>query len=255
MNLPTFPIGRAPVAAVRQLSIFRRFAERLRQRDEHRRLGATDAVVLSFDAATERRMASLLTRLGVPANGTRLLYCSDDRFDCCLRDDSFGEHLFDKKLVLVTRHPADIVFDGDDGAGEPSVSSAPPRDRARCDTAIMPLIQRMNHWAREFGRFRHLLLIRDCDLRGRPHATLDRILQFLGCPAGGAAIRDALAAEALDSPAADVSASNAAKTAERDRINAIVAAWLAPVYGYDSMADDRDSGDIRDGGARYAIGS
>jgi|GEM_PF-5485504 hypothetical protein len=239
MTFPTFPTGLAPVTAVRHLSIFRRFAERLRQRDEHRRLGATDAIVICFDAATEHRMASLLARLGVPGNDTKLLYCSDDRFDACLRDDYYGEHLFDKKLILVTRHPADIVFAGVDG------------DHARGDTAIMPLIQRMNRWAREFGRFRHLLLIRDSDLSARPHATLDRILHFLGCPADGSAIRRALAAEAIDSPAADPSVT----IAERDRINGIVAAWLAPVYGYDSMSDDRDSYGGHNGGERYAAGA
>lgn len=232
------PAALPAILSLTRLSFIQHIAERFRQRETLRRLLAADAIVVCFDEATRDQMTAVMVRLGILAHRRRLVLCLDDTFCACARDAAAHERLIEKRLILVARHPADVVLAGGHRTGGAALAGEDDGTRTVPQAAVMPVIQRMNRWAREFGRYRHLLFVRDADLSAQPEGTLLRVLQFLDCPTSTAAIRDAAATLSFDDGAVPAD--------ERDRINAIVATWLAPVYGYDSRSDDQGGIAFRD---------
>ena len=73
-----------------------------------------------------------------------------------------------------------------------------PFDFVMSDAGLPKVIEFMNLWAREAAKIKDFLVVRYEDLRARPEESLQRVLAFLGTPATGAQIADAVAFASYD---------------------------------------------------------
>jgi hypothetical protein len=113
---------------------------------------------------------------------------------------------YDKKVVLMVRNPADVAVSQYHQwkhrmtARKKMINNYPKDPNLSLyDFVVKPecgldkVIDFMNAWAREFGRFRSLLVVRYEDMRADPAEALARIVEFVGTPGTPDQIREAVA--------------------------------------------------------------
>ncbi|RIL07679.1 MAG: sulfotransferase [Proteobacteria bacterium] len=197
----------------------------LRGREEFRKLGLADAVIVSYGKAGRtwlRVMISRYLKLAYGLRGERLIgfdnfHKQDARVprlffthDNYLRDyTGAGESrrdFRDKRVVLLVRNPQDTAVSQyfqwkfrmrsrkkglnqypDDGA-DVSVHDFVMRP----ESGLPKILAFMNAWAEEIPQMKEALIVRYEDMRADPIETLRRVVRFLGCPDDDAAVRAAV---------------------------------------------------------------
>lgn len=278
----------------------RRLERWLRGREEARKLRLADAVIVSYGKAGRTWLRVMISRyltLAYGLRGERLI-----GFDNFHRQDARVPKLFfthdnylrdytgagesrrdfrDKKVVLLVRGPQDTAVsqyfqwkfrmrarkkDLNDYPEHGTDVSA--YDFVMRDSSGLPKILRfMNAWAEELPQMKEALVVRYEDMRADPHATLARVVRFLGCPDDDTAVKDAVEYASVENmrkletkktfwlagsrmKAKDQSNPDSFKVRrakvggyrdyfseeEAARIDELVAAQLAPVYGYGKQA-------------------
>lgn len=204
----------------------------LRGREEFRKLGLADAVIVSFGKSGRTWLRVMLSRV------FQLKYDLSDRhliaFDNLHRknkaipkihfthDNYLKDYVdtgddktayVDKRVVLMVRHPADTAVSQYFQWKHRMRPSKRLINRYPDGTAEMELydfvlnpgvglpkiIGFMNGWARALPRFRSVLIVRYEDMRADPEAWLAKIADFLGTPATIDHIKGAVEFASIDS--------------------------------------------------------
>lgn len=191
----------------------RALERQLRGKEEFRKLGLADVVVVSFGKSGRTWVRVLLSRFFQLRFGLRPsafigfdnLHRKNDGIprvffthDNYLRDytghrDSKAD-FYDKKVVLLVRQPGDVAVSQfhqwkfrmrphkkglnkyPDHGREVDVFSFATDE----DAGLPKVIDFMNGWAREMPRLKHLLVVRYEDLRRDTAGQLRRVLEFMG---------------------------------------------------------------------------
>lgn len=197
----------------------------LRGREEARKLGLADAVIVSYGKAGRTWLRVMLSRyltLAYGLRGERLigfdnfhrqnprcpkLFFTHDNY---LRDyTGAGESrrdFRDKKVVLLVRSPQDTAVSQyfqwkfRMRARKKSLNEYPEHGAEvppyafvmREESGLPKILRFMNAWAEEMPHMKEVLVVRYEDMRADPQAVLHRIVRFLGCPDDDAAVKDAV---------------------------------------------------------------
>jgi hypothetical protein len=197
----------------------------LRGREEARKLGLADAVIVSYGKAGRtwlRVMLSRYLKLAYGLPGERLIgfdnfHRQDARVprlffthDNYLRDyTGAGESRRDfrgKRVVLLVRNPQDTAVSQYfqwkfrmrarkkhlNEYPEHGTEVTPYDFVMRPESGLPKILRFMNAWAEEAPQLKELLIVRYEDMRADPQATLRRIVHFLGCPDDEPALRGAV---------------------------------------------------------------
>jgi hypothetical protein len=197
----------------------------LRGREEARKLGLADAVIVSYGKAGRtwlRVMLSRYLKLAYGLPGERLIgfdnfHRQDARVprvffthDNYLRDyTGAGESRRDfrgKRVVLLVRNPQDTAVSQYfqwkfrmrprkkhlNEYPEHGTEVTPYDFVMRPESGLPKILRFMNAWAEEVPHLKEALIVRYEDMRADPQATLRRIVHFLGCPDDEAALRGAV---------------------------------------------------------------
>lgn len=212
-----------------------------------------------------------------------IVYTCDENITVYSRNDRSKADYYDKKVVLLLRHPADVALTRYRlwKMDRPATEARQPARQGLSDDAslfdfimqpdcgVIRAIEQMNGWAREMGRFRSILPVAYEDLNTHPESSLARILQFVGTPKSASEIRDALAV-AAEGPAGLPSLPPRRRVAPHwpttarsvhagggplyrehlspdqcAHVDDIVATWLSPVFRYGSARSRTVSGGER----------
>jgi hypothetical protein len=278
----------------------RRLERWLRGREEARKLALADAVIVSYGKAGRTWLRVMLSRyltLAYGLKGERLigfdnfhrqnprcpkLFFTHDNY---LRDyTGAGESrrdFRDKKVVLLVRSPQDTAVSqyfqwkfrmrarkkGLNDYPEHGTDVSAHDFVMREESGLPKILRFMNAWAEELPQMKAVLVVRYEDMRADPHATLARVVRFLGCPDDDTAVKDAVEYASVENmrkletkktfwlagsrmQAKDQSNPDSFKVRrakvggyrdyfsddEAARIDALVRETLAPVYGYGDAA-------------------
>lgn len=204
----------------------RALERRLRGKEEFRKLGLADVVVVSFGKSGRTWLRVLLSRFFQLRFGLRPsafigfdnLHRKNDGIprvffthDNYLRDftghqDSKAD-FYDKKVVLLVRQPGDVAVSQFHQwkfrmrPHKKGLNKYPEHGRevdvfsfATDEEAGLPkVIDFMNGWAREMPRLKHLLIVRYEDLRRDTAGQLRRVLEFMGQQASDQELADCVA--------------------------------------------------------------
>ena len=204
----------------------RALERRLRGKEEFRKLGLADVVVVSFGKSGRTWVRVLLSRFFQLRFGLRPsafigfdnLHRKNDGIprvffthDNYLRDftghqDSKAD-FYDKKVVLLVRQPGDVAVSQFHQwkfrmrPHKKGLNKYPEHGRevdvfsfATDEDAGLPkVIDFMNGWAREMPRLKHLLIVRYEDLRRDTAGQLRRVLEFMGQEATDQELADCVA--------------------------------------------------------------
>ena len=206
----------------------RRLERWLRGREDYRKLRLADAVVVSFGKSGRTWLRVLLSRVFQLQHGLderailgfdnlhyrtgaapKILFTHDNYLrDYTGRRDSKAD-FYDRKVIFLARDPRDVAVsqyfqwkyrmkpNKKDINAYPSDDLA-PFDFVMSDAGLPKVIDFMNLWAREAAKIREFLVVRYEDLRARPEESLQQLLEFLGAPATGAQVADAVAFASYD---------------------------------------------------------
>lgn len=191
----------------------RALERRLRGKEEFRKLGLADVVIVSFGKSGRTWLRVLLSRFfqlrfglrpsafigfdnlhrkngGIP----RVFFTHDNYLrDYTGHQDSKAD-FYDKKVVLLVRQPGDVAVSQFHQwkfrmrPHKKGLNKYPDHGRevdvftfATDEDAGLPkVIDFMNGWAREMPRLKHLLIVRYEDLRRDTAGQLRRVLEFMG---------------------------------------------------------------------------
>ena len=201
-------------------------AERwLRGREQAKKLGRADCVVVSFGKSGRTWLRVMLSRFYQLRHGLaerhllgfdnlhlrnraipRIFFTHDNYTkDYTGHADSKADY-YDKKVVLLVRHPADVAVSQYQQwrhrmrPNKKTLNAYPEHDETvslaefviERPAGLRKVIDFMNGWAREMQHLPELLVIRYEDLRARPEQTFNQILAFIGTPGTEAEIREAV---------------------------------------------------------------
>lgn len=187
----------------------------LRGHEDYRKLSLADSVIISFGKSGRTWLRVMMSRFYQVKHGLAerhliafdnlhsknrdipLIFFTHDNY---LKDftahNQTKEDYYEKKVVLMVRDPADVAVSQyyqwkfrmterkkriNKYPLDPSVTLFDFVINPEC--GLGKIIDFMNGWAREFGRFRSLLVVRYEDMRADPAGVLGRILEFVGTPA------------------------------------------------------------------------
>jgi sulfotransferase family protein len=283
----------------------RRLERWLRGREDWRKLRLADAVVVSFGKSGRTWLRVLLSRVFQLQHGLderailgfdnlhyrtgaapKILFTHDNYLkDYTGRQDSKAD-FYGKKVIFLARDPRDVAVSqyfqwkyrmkpNKKDINAYPIDDLAPFDFAMSDAGLPKVIEFMNLWAREAPKIKDFMVARYEDLRARPEDTLQRVLQFLGTPATGAQIADAVAFASYDNMKQmeqqrvfwlsggrlvpkDRSNPNSYKVrrgkvagyrddfdaAQLARIDRLVETTLDPLYGYARAATDTAKGTL-----------
>ena len=187
----------------------------LRGREEARKLGLADCVIVSYGKSGRTWLRVMLSRFFQVKHGLserhligfdnlhrknaaipKLFFTHDNYLKNFTKNADSKVDYTGSKVVLLVRHPADVAvsqhfqwkFRMRDS--KKALNAYPAEDAELSvfdfvtqESAGLPkIIDFMNLWAKEAGRLEALLVVRYEDMRARPQETLGRILAFLGTP-------------------------------------------------------------------------
>jgi Sulfotransferase domain len=186
---------------------------RLRGREENRKLGLADAVIVSFGKSGRTWLRVMLSRfyqvkhslaqhhligfdnLHARNRAIPKIFFTHDNYlkDFTGHADNKSDY-YNKKVVLLVRNPADVAVSQyfqwkyRMRPGKKLINDYPSADIPLYDFVMRPnaglpkVIEFMNGWARELRRLKHLLVVRYEDMRADPEEALRRIVEFIGTP-------------------------------------------------------------------------
>lgn len=200
-----------------------RLDRRLRGREENRKLGLADAVIVSFGKSGRTWLRVMISRFYQVKHGLaarhligfdnlhaknqaipRIFFTHDNYLKDFTGHADSKEDYYDKKVVLLVRNPADVAvsqFFQWKYRMRPSkkmINAYPDADMALFDFVMRPnaglpkVIEFMNAWARELPRLKHVLVVRYEDMRARPDEALRKIVEFIGTPGTEAEIAESV---------------------------------------------------------------
>jgi hypothetical protein len=201
----------------------RQLERRLRGKEEFRRLGMADVVIVSFGKSGRTWLRVLLSRFfqlrfglrpwafigfdnlhrrheGIP----RIFFTHDNYLRDYTSNLDNKRDFYGKKVVLLVRQPADVAVSQFhqwkfrmrphkmDLNGYPSRGTEVDVFNFVMDedAGLPKVIDFMNAWAKELPRLRHLLVVRYEDLRRDTVGELRRVLEFMGQQASDAELED-----------------------------------------------------------------
>lgn len=187
----------------------------LRGHEDFRKLSLADSVIVSFGKSGRTWLRVMMSRFyqikhSLPERhliafdnlhrknkAIPLIFFTHDNYLKDFTDhNQTKEDYYQKKVVLMVRDPADVAVSQyfqwkfrmterkkiiNKYPLDPSVSLFDFVMTPEC--GLRKIIDFMNDWARELGRFRSLLIVRYEDMRADPAGVLGRILEFVGTPA------------------------------------------------------------------------
>ncbi|MBL8660765.1 MAG: sulfotransferase domain-containing protein [Rhodospirillales bacterium] len=196
---------------------------RLRGREEGRKLGLADVVIVSFGKSGRTWLRVMLSRVYQVKHGLaqrhligfdnlharnrqipRVFFTHDNYLKDFTGHADTKEDYYDKKVVLLVRSPADVAVSQyfqwkyRMRPTKKVINNYPDADVSLYDFVMRPnaglpkVIEFMNGWARELPRLKHLLVVRYEDMRADPGEVLGRIVDFIGTPATPAEIEEAV---------------------------------------------------------------
>lgn len=196
---------------------------RLRGREENRKLGLADVVIVSFGKSGRTWLRVMLSRVYQVKHGLaqrhligfdnlharnrqipRVFFTHDNYLKDFTGHADTKEDYYDKKVVLLVRSPADVAVSQyfqwkyRMRPTKKVINNYPDADVSLYDFVMRPnaglpkVIEFMNGWARELPRLKHLLVVRYEDMRADPGEVLSRIVDFIGTPATPAEIEEAV---------------------------------------------------------------
>lgn len=200
-----------------------RIDRRLRGREENRKLGLADAVIVSFGKSGRTWLRVMISRFYQVKHGLaerhligfdnlhaknnaipRILFTHDNYLKDFTGHADTKEDYYGKKVVLLVRNPADVAvsqFFQWKYRMRPSkkmINNYPGADMPLFDFVMRPnaglpkVIEFMNGWARELPRLKHVLVVRYEDMRAQPDEALRKIVEFIGTPGTPAEIAEAV---------------------------------------------------------------
>lgn len=187
---------------------------RLRGREERRKLGLSDVVIVSFGKSGRTWLRVMLSRVYQVKHGLaqrhligfdnlhaknrqipRVFFTHDNYLkDFTGHEDSKVDY-YEKKVVLLVRNPADVAVSQyfqwkfRMRPAKKVINDYPEADIPVYDFVMRPnaglpkVIEFMNGWARELPRLKQILVVRYEDMRANPGEVLSRIVEFIGTPA------------------------------------------------------------------------
>lgn len=202
---------------------------RLRGREEFRKLGLADAVIVSFGKSGRTWLRVMLSRFYQVRHGLgerhligfdnlhaknseipRIFFTHDNYLkDFTGHADNKSDY-YDKKVVLLIRDPADVAVSQyfqwkyRMRPAKKVINDYPDADVSLYDFVMRPnaglpkVIEFMNGWARELPRLKHLLVVRYEDMRADPGEALGRIVDFIGTPGKAEEIAEAVRFASID---------------------------------------------------------
>ncbi len=196
---------------------------RLRGREERRKLGLADVVIVSFGKSGRTWLRVMLSRVYQVKHGLaqrhligfdnlharnrqipRVFFTHDNYLKDFTGHAETKEDYYDKKVVLLVRSPADVAVSQyfqwkyRMRPTKKVINDYPSADVSLYDFVMRPnaglpkVIEFMNGWARELPRLKHLLVVRYEDMRADPGEALRRIVEFIGTPATPEEIAEAV---------------------------------------------------------------
>jgi Sulfotransferase domain len=206
----------------------RRLERWLRGREDWRKLRLADAVVVSFGKSGRTWLRVLLSRVYQLQHGLgerevigfdnlhyrtgavpKIMFTHDNYVKDYTGHRDTKEDFYKKKVIFLARDPRDVAVsqyfqwkyrmkpNKKDINAYPTAALA-PFEFVISDAGLPKVIAFMNLWAKEAPRIREFMIVRYEDLRAAPEATLGRILEFLGTPATGAQLADAVQFASLE---------------------------------------------------------
>jgi Sulfotransferase domain len=200
----------------------RRLERWLRGREDWRKLRLADAVVVSFGKSGRTWLRVLLSRVFQLQHGLgeravigfdnlhhqadavpKIMFTHDNYVKDYTGHRDSKVDFYDRKVVFLARDPRDVAVsqyfqwkyrmkpNKKDINDYPEADLA-PFDFVMSDAGLPKVIGFMNLWAKEAPRIKDFTIVRYEDLRARPEETLARLLDFLGTPATGAQVADAV---------------------------------------------------------------
>jgi Sulfotransferase domain len=200
----------------------------LRGREDWRKLRVADAVVVSFGKSGRTWLRVLLSRVYQLQHGLgeravigfdnlhhltgavpKIMFTHDNYVKDYTGHVDSKANFYDKKVVFLARDPRDVAVsqyfqwkyrmkpNKKDINAYPE-TDLPLFDFVMSDAGLPKVIGFMNLWAKEAPKIKDFMIARYEDLRARPEAILERLLEFLGTPANEAQIADAVAFASLD---------------------------------------------------------
>ncbi|MCG8597001.1 MAG: sulfotransferase domain-containing protein [Kiloniellales bacterium] len=199
----------------------------LRGREEARKLGLADSVVVSYGKSGRTWLRVMLSRFFQVKHGLserhligfdnlhrknpaipKIFFTHDNYLKDYTKNAGSKVDYAGAKVVLLVRHPADVAVsqhfqwkfrmrkakkalnDYPDEDAELSVFDFVMQEGA----GLPKILDFMNLWARarEAARLQALLIVRYEDMRARPQETLGRILEFIGTPGEPAQLAEAV---------------------------------------------------------------
>jgi hypothetical protein len=195
----------------------------LRGREERRKLGLADAVIVSFGKSGRTWLRVMLSRFYQVKHGLgerhligfdnlhaknrhipRVFFTHDNYLKDYTGHADTKEDYYDKKVVLLIRSPADVAVSQyfqwkyRMRPAKKLINDYPDADIPLYEFVMRPnaglpkVIEFMNCWARELPRLKHLLVVRYEDMRANPEEALRRIVEFIGTPGTPAEIAEAV---------------------------------------------------------------
>ncbi len=187
----------------------------LRGREEARKLGLADCVIVSYGKSGRTWLRVMLSRFFQVKHGLserhligfdnlhrknaaipKLFFTHDNYLKNFTKNADSKVDYTGSQVVLLVRHAADVAvsqhfqwkFRMRDS--KKALNAYPAQDAelsvfdfvTQASAGLPKIIDFMNLWAKEAGRLEALLVVRYEDMRARPQETLGRILEFLGTP-------------------------------------------------------------------------
>ena len=203
----------------------RRLERRLRGREEFRRLGLADVVVVSFGKSGRTWLRVLLSRFFQLRHGLkdssligfdnlhrrdasipRIFFTHDNYLRDYTGNVDSRRDFYDKRTVLLVRHPADVAVSQyfqwkfRMRPGKKTLNEYPEHgaemgvhDFLMSEAGLPKVVDFMNAWSRELPRLRRLAVVRYEDLRADTGSELGRVLRFMGQEPTAAELADCVA--------------------------------------------------------------
>lgn len=195
----------------------------MRGREDARKLGLADCVIVSFGKSGRTWVRVMLSRFYQIRHGLserhllafdnlhaknpaipRIFFTHDNYLKDFTKDAGTKAPYYDKKVVLLVRDPADVAVSQYFQwkyrmvPRKKVINQYPTEDVslyqfvAKPESGLPKIIDFMNGWARELPMIRNLLIVRYEDLRAQPEEWMRRILEFIGTPGTTEEIRQSV---------------------------------------------------------------
>jgi hypothetical protein len=197
----------------------------LRGREDFRKLGLADAVIVSFGKSGRTWLRVMISRFYQVKYGLaqrhliafdnlhhknraipKIFFTHDNYLKDYTKDATSKKAYYDKRVVLMVRNPADVAVSQYNQwkyrmrAGKKKIN-AYPSDSADVglfefvigkEAGLPKIIDWMNGWGKDLDRIKELMIVRYEDMRADPEGSLARIVDFIGTPGTPEQIREAV---------------------------------------------------------------